>query len=178
MLWFGWKACRRLNTWSTPTSTIWAGCGTLRMGHRWKSWGHRGKKWATKGQGMRAVTGPAFRYSLSISVLAGPWSLLSPFLSSKIVCALDWFIVKLNPFCLKVLAIRQLITAVGVTTVTREERFGFLSPPRHLSLSPFLSPLYLPLLFPLITNTCFDALPHRNKCHKKKVTMNSNLGSK
>lgn len=42
------------------------------------------------------------------------------------------------------------------------------SPPSHLSLSPFLSPLYLPLLFPLITNTCFDALPHRNKCHKEK----------
>lgn len=49
------------------------------IAQRWKIWGHRWKKWVTKDQCMKAVTDPAFRHSLSL--LVGPWKLLSAFLS-------------------------------------------------------------------------------------------------
>lgn len=64
------------------------GCGTLRMGHRWKTW-------VTKGQGMEAVTDPCFQApSLSAS-----WFMESPVtIPSPVTACTLRFIVKLNPF--------------------------------------------------------------------------------
>lgn len=108
VLLFRYEACRRLNTWSPPTSTISENCGILMIAQRWKIWGHRWKKWVTKDQCMKAVTDPAIRHSLSL--LVGPWKLLSAFLSPMMDCTLT-VIVKLSPFFQKVLLIRSVILA-------------------------------------------------------------------